>query len=736
VSPFRQLLLLLILAAVALAAYANSFDAALVQDSKARILHDPRLRGVTVTNITGILAGDYWFPIVESGLYRPVTTLSYLFNYAVLANGERPPGYHWVNFLVHYVNAVLVYFLAAGLFARAAPAFFTAALFAVHPVCTEAVTNIAGRPDLLAAAAVLGGLLIHARAARSAGAHGLLLGGGLAMTAFLGLLCKESAVVLPVLMVLFDLTRGQQERPRPAPSTAGLIAARLLSPGYVLVAVAMLAWLAVRRLALGTLAVPRPPFVDNPLAGADFWTARITAVKVLGRSLLLLAWPFGLSCDYSYDQIPLVSLRRARPEDLEAVLAFAVVIGAILIAIHFRHRNRALCFFIGFALLTMLPTSNLIVPIGSIMADRFLYLPAVGYVGCLVATIEAARRWLVFDRKPGPGREAQRGAALAAVLLTLVLVCYITRSYVRNADWTSELRLWRAAAQASPSSFRVHLALAYLLYSEDPGARNIDLAIQEAEKAAAIIEAAPLPDIDIPVNVFGHLGAYYSTKADQLRRPATPGSVVSTDESRRWYEKAAATLDRAVSIDRALNEQHRQEEMRRGRRPSEIRDIGDQDVYHNLGMARMRLGQYRQAIDAWTYLLRLAPMRVDVHARIALLLRLEGRNQQALVGLHQSLLLDPRNEEVMKMLTGLYREIDPGGCAVRGSGEKLDLEPLCPAVKDHTCLAYGGLVELFSESKQFVRARQMQQQAVQEGHCPPDRLPVAAPARGGQGASG
>src|SRR5439155_11647738 len=135
---------------------------------------------------------------------------------------------------------------------------------------------------------------------------------------------------------------------------------------------------------------------------------------------------------------------------------------------------------------------------------RFLYLPAVGYVGCLVAATYAACRWPVFGRMLGPRQSPQRCELLAAALLTLVLLCYATRSFVRNFDWASDLQLWRKAVETSPNSFKTHLSLAYLLYSEDPERRNIDLVIQEAEKAASIIEGKPLPAVDTPLNVFAH----------------------------------------------------------------------------------------------------------------------------------------------------------------------------------------------------------------------------------------
>ena len=92
------------LALLAFLAFSNSFSAGFILDSKALLLQDPRIRELTGGNIRLILQRTYWWPIAESGLYRPFTTLSYLFNYAVLGNGARPAGYHVVNFGLHAID--------------------------------------------------------------------------------------------------------------------------------------------------------------------------------------------------------------------------------------------------------------------------------------------------------------------------------------------------------------------------------------------------------------------------------------------------------------------------------------------------------------------------------------------------------------------------------------------------------------------------------------------------------
>src|SRR5262245_33982247 len=81
---------------LALLAYSNSFDAGFTLDNHG-ILRDPRVQQATAQNVRLIFSHGYWWPNGEAGLYRPLTTLTYLFNHAILGDGNQPGGYHWVN---------------------------------------------------------------------------------------------------------------------------------------------------------------------------------------------------------------------------------------------------------------------------------------------------------------------------------------------------------------------------------------------------------------------------------------------------------------------------------------------------------------------------------------------------------------------------------------------------------------------------------------------------------------
>src|SRR5208283_3663902 len=120
---------MLALWALVLAAYSNSFQAGLVFDSAVAITRDARIQAVTPRNLQLILTEEYWHGSTTSGLYRPLTTFSYLVNYAVFGNGTHPAGYHWVNLALHAVNVSLVYLLGLLVFEAApVPALALAAL--------------------------------------------------------------------------------------------------------------------------------------------------------------------------------------------------------------------------------------------------------------------------------------------------------------------------------------------------------------------------------------------------------------------------------------------------------------------------------------------------------------------------------------------------------------------------------------------------------------------------------
>jgi len=429
-------------------AYSNSFQSALVFDNASVIGEDPRIREATPQNVESILTGRYWYGnnprAVTAGLYRPFTTLSYLLNYAVLGNGPRPTGYHGVNLVLHEVNVALVYALGVLIFAETAPALALAAIWGLHPLLTESVTNIVGRADLLAACGVLAGLLCHASGASAAGRRRVAWLAGLAAAQTVGLFSKENAAVLPGIMLLYDLT------------WSGRATWRRRAPAYAAVALPFAAFFCLRGALQMHMLIDS---TENPLVRAGFWTARLTAVKVAGMFLWLFLWPARLSADYSYNAMPLFGWRPSNWEDAKALIALAVCLGAallaVLLAVRGRRTGKPLLFFLVFFFVALSPTSNLIFLIGSIMAERFLYLPSVGLAGCVVAAIHALDQRRLLKRP----MIARAAAPFAWGALILVCLAFTARTYARNFDWQDSRSLWTSAVDVCPESARPHYNL-------------------------------------------------------------------------------------------------------------------------------------------------------------------------------------------------------------------------------------------------------------------------------------
>lgn len=701
-----QLTALLSLLLLTLLPYANTFtDSGFFYDNQGVILEDSRIHSLTAENLRLIFTGEYWWNRGSgSGVYRPVTTLSYLFNYAVLGNGSDAAGYHVLNWLLHAGNAILVFFLATALFREFPLAFFTAAIFAVHPLNVEAVTNIVGRADLLATLALLAGLHCYMRSRIVAAGKRLLWHSALMCCWLLGLFAKESAVVLPGILFLHDITFCRQLG-QDVHSGRLISAFRRLRPsGYLALAPPLLIFWLVRKSVFAGLTPAWHDFLDNPLVAAGFWQARLTAIKVIGRYIALLCWPATLSIDYSYNQIPLVQWPFVTWEDWQSAAALLVIAGIIWLGLRNYRNNNPLFFMIFLFFGTLLPVANLLPRpgaspweteswlIGTLMAERLMYLPSIGFAGFLVIAIAWSTDPLRLKMQTLPAFASIPSRLLTTILLGLLVAGLSIRTFQRNQDWQNEVVFWRKAVQASPNSFRTHLLLASTLYHTDPGRTNIDTVIAEAEKALAITDRYE------PLLV--SLGIYYRDKGDLLNPDISP-ETQSRSPGTPWYEKSVNILSRAAVFDQqTVNVEHRAREIRRGQNPEGIADVGNTDTYYNLGLSLSRLGRHEEALEAYRYLCHLFPFDHRPYREMAAIFQFRQDVQQETLNLHTLVLLNDQDPSNMNRLATLYIQAGLRQCVrENGQGQAL-LDYSCPAVHTDVCRANVSLVETLVGAKQ------------------------------------
>jgi len=435
----------LAVAAAALIPFANTLANRFAVDDDFVIAGNTRVH--QLADQAAIWLTPYWPAYGEQlGLYRPLAIFAYAVEWAV--GGGAPWFFHLISILLHVAVALLVLTLLRRI-GTGAGAFAGALVFAVHPVHTEVVANVVGQAELLAALAVMGACVLHA--SRPAGAAlRAPRAAAIAILFALGLLAKEGAIVLPALLVAIDAVQRRTAR------DAGGVRAwsRAMTPAFALLATVIAGFLALRYRVLGSLAgqdaAPWLPFLREE--GRIF-----SALRLWPEYVRLMFFPADLSADYS----PAVLL----PVD---GVAPVVVFGALLLAgvatmAVLTPRRPGPGLAAAWFLIAVLPVSNLLFPIGVLMAERLLYLPSIG----LAIGVGSLWPHVLTRVQPAPRRIAV-SAGIAVIALLGV------RTVVRNPDWRDSAAYYDALMRDHPESYRAQWgeAARRLSHGDRAGARQ------------------------------------------------------------------------------------------------------------------------------------------------------------------------------------------------------------------------------------------------------------------------
>ncbi len=583
-SGFHILLIILISGIVFFNTFRNSF----VYDDKVFIVNNESIK--SLKNIPQFFISAKSFSGERNFVvYRPVATLSFAIDYFLW--GLNPVGYHIPNFLFHTLNAILLYFLVRLILTTKMTAFFASLLFITHPVQTEAVTWISGRSNvlflfffLLAFYFYLKFVGFEIKCLEQTSNSRLYYYFGAIVFFILSLLSKETAIIFPVILILYDnFLIPKKERKEVLKQGQYYLPFWGVSGLYIL----------LRFTVLGRIS-------QMGFWGGGLYPTILTMCRAFVYYIKLILLPLKLSIDYPF------SISTSFFE-LPVIISIVGLMFILLLGIKVNKYSREISFGIFWFFIGLMPVSNL-VPLRALVAERFLYLPSIGF--CIVVSVLLTKLYEFNPRNetsPLARGQLKYFKKFAVVFFILILCFYSIRTIIRNSDWKNNYNLWLSMVKSSPDSPKAHYALGDIYYKEG----NYDQALEEFKKALELNQNF--------AEIYNNVGLIYEQKG-------------LYNEALREYEKA---LKMSCIFDNTYIH-----------------------IHNNMGNAYTRMNLYNKAILQYKKALELNPNYPQAHFNLGVIYHKQGRFDEATKEYEKVVKLSPDFTLVREKLTELKQNLN------------------------------------------------------------------------------
>lgn len=459
--------------------YANTLTHDYAQDD-AIVITDNMFTQDGLSGIPGLLKYDTFYgffkeegkaQLVSGGRYRPLTPIMFAIELEVF--GDKPWVGHLFNLVWFGLCVVLIYWVlglllinhpSAGLISLLA-----AALFAAHPIHTEAVANIKGRDEIMALLLSLSALYAYIKSLDKGNLIYLLI---CSVSLFLGLMAKENAITFLVIIPLSGWFFRDKLWNNPVLSILAL-----------LVPVALFLW--IRTEVLGQLFGGDAPreLMNNPFlklengnyVALSFSEKYATITYTLGKYIQLLVWPHPLTHDYYPRQIGILSW--THPGVIASLVIYA---GAGIYALKTFLKKSIFSYSFFYFVITLSIVSNLVFPVGTNMSERFIFMPSLGF--CLWLSWWFSTRIYSKDLR-----------FTFYILSAIFLLGYSFKTIDRNMVWKDNATLFLTDVETSVNSAKLqnaaggeHIRLSQEVEDDFEKGILLDEAIEHLERAIEI----------------------------------------------------------------------------------------------------------------------------------------------------------------------------------------------------------------------------------------------------------
>ena len=518
------------------------------------------------------------FILKKGATYQPIRVLSYAIDYHFWR--LNPVGYHITNILFYILTCIMVYFtlfhLSMHLREKVSPdshgrvAFFGSLLFAAHPVHVEAVTWLAARKEVLQGFFFFSGFYLYIKGREEPGRKRIVYFVLVLSSLLLAILSKPSAVVFPGVILIYEIATRKENLKR-------FIRDHwlFLSLSLILSAIFTFILLKVMLEAEGI----------KHYRGDSLPSNFLICVYIFLHNIKLLLLTINYSASYTISvALPIFSWKN---------ILFTFVGLFLFVSSLFSLRwTRVIFFSFFFFLIALLPYLN-IIPISTVLADRYVFIASFSYAFLL---------GILFDRLYGfkQKRFSESFFKLLSVALFLFLLLgYSFMTIRQNKIWENSYTLWSDAVEKHPESNTAN-ALMGVVYMELAMDRD---AAKHLEKAVQLFPSDYMSRNNLGI-VYGRL-----------------------DEP----EKALKEFSTAIGL-----------------RPD------DDTIKINLSVFYQRQKDYKKAEEVLKYLLTKNPQKANLHYRLGLIYKDAGRYDEAVSEFLRSVELAPNIINGYEELGNIY----------------------------------------------------------------------------------
>jgi len=682
--------------------YSNSFHASFHLDDH-NIINNPNLHPKNLT-VSEVKKGFYAHPTIENILYRPVASLTFALNYYI--GRLEVFGYHVVNVSIHFITAFFLYLLI-GLTLRLPflkerygkdayhIAFLTGALWATHPVQTQAVTYIIQRMTSMAAMFYVMSLYFYAKGRLGVGSKKPFYFAICSISAILAFYSKENTATLLPIIIIYEVFFFQKIDWKRC-----IKSIRSYLPPLIVLTILELFWLVSHINITG---------LEISYGHRDFslWERVFTQLRVIIHYLTLLIYPSSNRLNLDYD----FPVSHSLFDPPTTFLSMMVIIGLITWSLYVAKKKPLISFCILWFFINLVIESSIIAL--EMVFEHRLYLPSMGFFVLVATAFIKAMDYLQFK---------QKARYILAMALCVLLLLQAMGTYTRNFVWRDELTLWTDCARKSPRKPRVHqhLGLAYCQI------KRYDLAVNEFQ---TVIKLGPR-DLEHAVKAYNALGLVYGEKEQFEAAMKQFQKAISLDHNNAITHYNLADLYRKFGLyDRAIEEYVRVIRL----------NPGLADAYYNLACLYQELKRYDEAVEEYLKAIRADSDKLEAYNNLGFIYNHKGLYQEAIGWLKRGMEIDPcyirfygnlgiayknlgMQEEAVNILTKA-REIDPKNVILRlrlamglkelgqNKGAIKELEEIL-GIKPNWAKAHYELARLYYQEEEYGIAKKQFQRAL------------------------